>query len=365
MSNIITTRDPDIIAAEINTIKREVRETVIFASIKIGQKLTEAKSLVNHGEWGKWLEENVEYSQSTANYLMQLYQEYGTGQESLFDTWTTSQTFAKLTYSQHIALLALPFGERQEFAEQNNVAEMSTRQLQQAIRERDDAMKAKQDIEAQLDTAGDKILELEAQLRNTNQTLLDAQQVAAAAKSDEGAWKQKFEKLNSDKARAEQSEANALKLVNDLKKQLKDAQAAEKEAREDLKKAQENPEIPGAMLEQLRAEVEAQTAEKAAVDIQKKLEAANISLAKAEAQAREAEEKLAAAQKQMKMADQNMMAVQTLGTQLLSLANSINGHRMKAIMQDEANAKPINKYLIYILEELRTAFGIKAESKTE
>lgn len=351
MSNIITARDPEIIAAEINTIKREVRETVIFASIKIGAKLTEAKSLVNHGEWGKWLEENVEYSQSTANYLMQLYQEYGTNQESLFDTWTNSQTFAKLTYSQHIALLALPFGERQEFAEQNHVEDMSTRQLQQAIREREEALKEK--------------AELEAQLRDTSQSLLDAQQVAANAKSTEGAWQKQIDKLIADKNRAEKSESHAVNLVKKLEKQLKEAQAQEQAVRADLKKAQENPEIPQSMMEQLRQEAEAEAAKKATGDIQKQLDAANAALAKAEAQKKETEEKLAAAQKQNKMSDPNMMAVQTLGTQMLALANSINGHRMKAIMQDEANAKPIGKYLSYLLEELRTAFGIKADPKPE
>lgn len=106
MSNIITARDPYIIAAEINTIKRQVQETMIAGSLRIGEKLQEAKSLVPQGEWGKWLEENVEYSQSTAENLMKLYREYGTNQQSLFDTWTSSQTFGKLSYTQHLALLA-------------------------------------------------------------------------------------------------------------------------------------------------------------------------------------------------------------------------------------------------------------------
>lgn len=42
-------------------------------------------------------------------------------------------------------------------------------------------------------------------------------------------------------------------------------------------------------------------------------------------------------------------------------ANAINGHRMKAVMQDQANAKPINGYLAYLVNELRQSFGIKLE----
>ena len=93
MSDIITARDPDIIAAEINTIKEQVQKVLIYASIEIGGKLTEAKGLVPQGEWGRWLEKNVEYSQSTAENMMKLYREYGGNQESLFDTWTKSETF--------------------------------------------------------------------------------------------------------------------------------------------------------------------------------------------------------------------------------------------------------------------------------
>lgn len=359
MSNIITARDPDIIAAEINIIKRQVQEAVIYGTIKIGEKLCEAKSLVPQGEWGKWLEENVEYSQSTAENMMKLYREYGGNQESLFDTWTNSQAFGKLTYTQHLALLSLPFADRQEFAEQNNVEAMSTRQLQDAIRKQ---LEEEQRLHAQ---TRENLESTEAQLRDTEQNVLNMQQQLSAAKSSEGAWQKEIDKLAGDKTRAEKSEANALNLVKKLEKQLKDAQKKEQAAREELKKVQESPAIPESLMEQLRQEAEAEAAKKAAGDIQKQLDAANAALAKAEARTRETEEKLEAARKQTKMSDPNMMAVQTLGTQMLALADSINGHRMKAIMQDEANAKPIGKYLSYLLEELRTAFGIKAEAKKE
>lgn len=357
MSNIITARDPDIIAAEINIIKRQVQEAVIYGTIKIGEKLCEAKSLVPQGEWGKWLEENVEYSQSTAENMMKLYREYGGNQESLFDTWTNSQTFGKLTYTQHLALLSLPFADRQEFAEQNNVEAMSTRQLQDAIRQQlEEERRRHAETKEELEST-------EAQLRDAEQNVLDMQQQIAAAKSSEGAWQKEIDKLTDDKTRAEKSEANALNLVKKLKKQLKDAQSQEQAVRDELKKAQDSPEIPESLMEQLRQEAEAEAAKKATGDIQKQLDAANAALAKAEAQKKETEEKLAAALKQNKMSDHNMMAVQTLGTQMLALANSINGHRLKAVMQDEANAKPIGKYLSYLLEELRTAFGIKAEAQ--
>lgn len=99
MSEIITVRDGDIIAAEINVIKENANRVLIASAIEIGKRLVEAKSLLEHGQWMKWLEEKVDYSQSTANNLMKLYQEYGTGEVSLFDNWTNSETFGKLSYA--------------------------------------------------------------------------------------------------------------------------------------------------------------------------------------------------------------------------------------------------------------------------
>jgi len=44
-------------------------------AIEVGKRLKEAKALLPHGEWGKWLVESVSYSQRTANRLMQLFEE--------------------------------------------------------------------------------------------------------------------------------------------------------------------------------------------------------------------------------------------------------------------------------------------------
>ena len=70
-------RTTDVIAAEIVVIRDQTKRLVLAASVEIGRRLCEAKELLHHGEWGKWLEEKVEYSQSTAGNLMRIYREYG------------------------------------------------------------------------------------------------------------------------------------------------------------------------------------------------------------------------------------------------------------------------------------------------
>ena len=313
---IITARDPGIIAAEINQIKKQVKDTVIWGTIQIGEKLCEAKSLVSQGEWGKWLEENVKYSQSTAENLMKLYKEYGGNQESLFDTWTSSETFGKLSYTQHLALLALPFADRQEFAEEHS--DKSTRQLQQLIKERDEAR-----AEAE---------SFSAQARDAEQNVLDMQQQLSAAKSSEGAWQKEIDKLNAAKHLAETGEQNALKKVEVLKKQLKDAQKKQRKIRAELKKATESPEVPDSLMEQLRKEAEANAAEQVAGDLQKQLEAANAALAAEQEKSKSIEEKLVAAQKK---ADSEMVEFNTLAQKLRQDFNILDGMRRKITVADK------------------------------
>jgi DNA repair exonuclease SbcCD ATPase subunit len=188
-------RTASIVAAEINAIKAQTLQTVYYASIEIGRRLLEAKTLVDHGDFGKWLEDNVDYSQSTANNLMKICLEFDDGQQDLFSKKAKSQTFGNLNYSQLVALLALPESEREEFAEENNVEDMSVRELQKAIKERD---------EANADKAG---LELKNKVANDNiKTLIN----------DKKEEKKKVDKLNQE--------------VAELRKQLKEADEKNKQA---------------------------------------------------------------------------------------------------------------------------------------
>ena len=339
MSNIVTVRDADVIAAEINAIKDEIRTAAIWASVKIGGKLVEAKSMVDHGQWGKWLEENVEYSQSTANYLMQLYQEYGTGQINLFDNWTNSQTFEKLSYSQHIALLALPFGERQAFAEENRVEEMSTRQLQQAIRERDEARQdledANREIEALKDAAEEKTARFEEAYGEREKMLKNQ---TARAEAAEKAM-----------ANAEKSEANALSLVEKYKKQL-----------DEQKAKLENPTIPEDKMAQIRQEAEQAAAKKAAEKIEKQLAEATrraqeavAAREAAEKDAKAAREQLATAQKQTKLTDPALVEFNALAKKWQQDFAAINTIRVKLMGSAPETAGKMKKMLGAILGNMQ------------
>ena len=142
--NLSIDRTPEVIAIEINSIKEQTRKIMLFNSIEIGKRLAEAKIMLGHGEWGDWLEKSVDYSQRTASNLMRIFDEYGTSQISLFcDNNAKSQALANLNYTQAVALMGIPQEDRESFIEKNDVNNLSTRELQQAIKE-------KQELEAKL-----------------------------------------------------------------------------------------------------------------------------------------------------------------------------------------------------------------------
>lgn len=151
LENQLTIRTPQMIAIEINYIKDQTRKMVLSNSIEIGRRLIEAKAVVDHGQWGEWLEKSVDYSQRTATNLMRICEEYGQN--------SNSQAFANLNYSQAVALLGIAPEERGKFVQSNPVSEMSTRELQQAIKDKEQAEKEKQELEHKLKAAEKKVVE--------------------------------------------------------------------------------------------------------------------------------------------------------------------------------------------------------------
>ena len=168
MQGVTLQRTPELIAAEINNIKDQTRRVVLSNSIEIGRKLTEAQELVPHGEWGKWLETAVDYKKSTAANLMRIFKEYGADQISLLGNNVKSEVFERLDYSKAVALFGVAEEEREEFVKENNVEEMSSRELKKAIAELKQAKKDKEKLEEELANANKSKETLEGQVEEYN-----------------------------------------------------------------------------------------------------------------------------------------------------------------------------------------------------
>lgn len=240
-------QNADQLAYEINFIKRQTYEYVLKASVDIGERLTAAKELVPHGQWTEWLAEKVDYSQSTANNFMRIYREYSDDQISMTGR-TKSETFASLSYSQAVALFALPEHQREEFVEQHDISDMSIKELKEAIA----AQKAAEQAQAAAEQAR----------REAEERLEAAQGDIEEARSEA----EKYKKLYDSSVDANIQQAhNANRVSKQRDKAEREAEKAKEEA-ERLQKEldaanarmKELTSAPAEVSEETRAEIEAE-----------------------------------------------------------------------------------------------------------
>ena len=248
-------RDIDVITSEIKELCSAAGKTMLLYAAEIGRRLVEAKAILPHGEWGRWLSEECGFSQRTANKHMQIFKAYGSAQVSLLGAELNSPTWANLSYSQALSLLAVPEEERETFAKENNVEELSTRELDKLIKERDEAVK--------------KATEAEQMLQGTVEGVKELNEQKLQAEAD------------AEKQRAELERAQLE--AEELRTKLDKAKEAEKKAKEKLKKLKESPEIPQELRDKRKAEAAEEANERAAEDIRKGIEDAERKAREAEA----------------------------------------------------------------------------------
>lgn len=262
------------LAVEIVTFDRQAKITAVSCAIEIGERLLEAKDLVPHGEWGNWLKQNVNYSQSTANNFMRLYKEYGNDQGSLFTTMTNSQTIMNLDVSKALALTVLPAEEREEFVAEHDVENMSTRDLKEALQENKELKRQLEEKERQITESASQ-LDIAITERQKMQERLSktVNQNAGYEKS----LQMKIDaakKLEEEKKAAEVKQKESEKKVQELQRQM-----------DNLKN--QKPEVDQQMIGELQAEAEKQAERRFAQEVEK----LKAEKEKAEQRAVEAEEK--------------------------------------------------------------------------
>ena len=152
-----TVRDIETITAEIIQLKQDAGSAIL----SIGDRLIEAKAVLSHGEWLPWLTERVEFSERTAQNFMRLARE-----------WSNPQALADLGATKALTLLALPPEERETFMTENHlvggqektIVDMTSRELEKAIRERDEARRAAEAALADAKTAEEGRAKMEADM---------------------------------------------------------------------------------------------------------------------------------------------------------------------------------------------------------
>lgn len=231
-------RTIEAITGEILDAKRTGGEAILT----IGRCLIEAKDMLPHGEWKDWLADRVEFSERAAQRFMRLARE-----------WSNPTALSDLGATKALTLLALPAEERERFMEDNNVIDMTTRQLEQAIKERDEARKAAEAAKAEASTAEQARVKMAEDMTLLNARLAGAREDRERALQDAAKLEEELAELKTrpvdvavetvadpealEKARAEAIAEMQAKL-DKAKERQKKAEAQAKEAQADLERTQ-------------------------------------------------------------------------------------------------------------------------------
>ena len=330
MNEIQTQRTPDIIGAEIRGLTQQAKTMTLWFGIEIGRRLTEAKEMLEHGQWLAYLKEQTEFSQPSASRLMRLYDEYGAKQTSLFGAELNYSTLNNLSISNALRLLAVPEDEREEFAAEHDVEHMSARELDELIKQRDEAEQRAAKAEEQVQQAAD-----------------------GAAKADEQYQKAKQE-------------------LHLLREKLGNAEAQKAAAEKELSELRERPvevavEVDEKAVEEAitaaRAKNDAEWAEKMA-KVKNELSEAGLKAEKLKAKIKKAEEKAAASaaeleklKKSQTLSDPNTAVFKQIFEQVQEDFNKLHGSLLKVRASDPDTAEKLTAAVRALVDKMQGALN--------
>lgn len=262
---VAVVRDITVIEKEITGLKEAMARTALSYAVEVGRRLVEAKEMLPHGEWGGWVKEKAGFSQSTANNMMRLYEEYGADQFTIFGAVVNSQAIANLPYTKALSLLSLPAEEREEFAEKVDAERLSTREFDKLVKDK----LAADERAAKLQEAAKKA---EAEAKESREAAARMEERLSGAIAEKDKW---------------------IKAKEETDKELKEA-----------KEALASAEMKGAKAAQAKAEKAAQdAADGRVIELQRKLADADRQIEAVGAQAAMLEGKIAEAESRAKDAE--------------------------------------------------------------
>lgn len=150
----LTTFNLERTTTEILVLKDQTAQNII----EIGKRLIEVKENLQHGEFMKWLENKVDISDRTARNFMKV--------ATTFSNW---QPVANLGTRKLLALAGLEEKDRQEIIQENNIESITTREVEQLVKEKKEIKKKLQEEQEYSNELQQSIKEKDKQIQELKQ----------------------------------------------------------------------------------------------------------------------------------------------------------------------------------------------------
>ena len=265
-------RTPEIIGAEIRMYIDTARRVGLLCGIEVGRRLTEAKEMLDHGEWLPWLKRETSFTDRSAQRYMQLFDEYGAAQMGLFGPETNATTLSDLPISKALALLSIPESEREEFAAEVDAEHIPVRQLKEEIRKRTQAEEDRRHAEEELEKYRQSAASSATAMAEKNKKLQEQEFALTKAEQRIKALKKQNQELESrptevavetvrdeeairEAVREAEEKANGLRNIA-VEAARKESQKELEELRKKLEKAEKDMETARTEVQRLKGEAE-------------------------------------------------------------------------------------------------------------
>lgn len=257
------------LASEINAIKEQTRKTVYLAMMDIGQRLLQAKGAVGHGNWEKWLKDNVDYSPRTAQRLIASYERFGDGQQKLFGRSADPEQLAELNKTQIMTLMSIKDEEKCfEFMDEHKgeIKDMSKTELEAIAKELNETVaelnRTKHkltDAKNMADTFQKRLAGLQSQLDEAGESreLADLKAKYTALQRDLARADKKHEQIAEEAGRYQSLFEESQQKMDALSKELEEAKSQPIEAAtvEKIVEVEKIPEETQKQLELMQARI--------------------------------------------------------------------------------------------------------------
>ena len=197
---------------------KALRASAEISLWQLARVLVEAEPLVPHGKWEQWLEDNAGMSVRSAQQAIQTYKRFN-----------GNPRIEGLGRSQMIKLLALPEGTENEFLETHDVADMSAREVERAVKD------AKAEMQAEIERERAARLEAEKRAEDAESR---PPEIPEELTKELAESREEIERLKASSQMAIDEGKRIAGENSSLKQQIKDKELDLEEQQEQLNKAQ-------------------------------------------------------------------------------------------------------------------------------